>query len=105
VINMTGSPIRASVSRKARLVVELVALFLGICALLSVAIASYSTVGGQLTEQLPSRAGSRTEGLDIPAGVFVFGGAIAALVASVVFMLSLKALIRELRSNSQSGTG
>jgi TRAP-type C4-dicarboxylate transport system permease small subunit len=101
---MTGSPIRDSVPRKARLVFELVALLLGICVLLAVAIASYSTVGGQLSEQLPSSPGSRTEGLDLPAGVFVFGGAIAALMASVVFVFSLKALIREMRSDRQQRT-
>jgi hypothetical protein len=98
---MTEAPIRDPVPRKARLIFELVTLFLGICGLLFVAIGTYSTVGGQLTEQLPSSPGSRTEGLDIPAGVFVFGGGIAALLGSVVFVFSLKALIREMRSSSQ----
>jgi hypothetical protein len=101
IINMTEAPIRDPVSRKARLIFELVTLFLGICVLLLVAIGAYSTVGGQLTEQLPSSPGSRTEGLDISAGVFVFGGGFAALLGSAVFVFSLKALIREMRSSSQ----
>src|SRR5687767_7732782 len=91
-------------SREARLLFELAALFLGVCVLLSVAIASYLTVGGQLGEQLPSSPSSRTESLDIPAGVFVIGGGIAAIAASIVFVFSLQALIREMRSSSQQHT-
>lgn len=55
-----------------------------------------------MTEPLPSRAGSRTGGLFIPASAFVIGGGLAALGASIVFVFSLKALMREVRASRSS---